>query len=129
MRQLLILWLISFSTHLVAQNIEDLEKWCGSKNAGAAYDCFRLAEYHYWDGGGQKFKAPEFYQKACSGVGFGGVPRACVSLGNMYLKGDVVRLDKPKALDLFYKACYGVKNALVPVGCNEYDMLKNSNVK
>jgi TPR repeat protein len=68
-----------------------------------------------------KFKAVEFYQKACEG-GYG---VGCTNLGVMYANGEGVRQDKSKALEFYGNAC-NLKNE---AGCKNYANLKNQGLR
>jgi hypothetical protein len=61
------------------------------------------------------------YKKACEGDSNTG----CYNLGVKYLKGEGVRKDNSRALDLFGKAC----DLKSENGCNAYAKLKNIGVK
>ena len=64
-----------------------------------------------------KFKAVEFYTKACE-LRFG---LGCVSLGFAYERGVGVKLDKRRALELYGEAC----DLKAEQGCKNYAILKN----
>ena len=118
MKKLLILWLITFSSVLFAQDFStksviEREDRCNKKEY---FNC-EIAGLMYDKGNGvtqDKFKAFELYQKACDGN-----PNSCSNLAILYDEGQGVRQDKFKAIELYQKACNG-KNA---IGCNNLGVM------